>query len=87
LRAAAQTARRLSDEHQRKHRHAAADPAVEQRGAELERAARESGAALLKAESAMRTVAATRRREAHLAADAELQGKLRADTRARSDKR
>jgi len=82
-RAAAQTARRMSDEHEREHRRG--DGTLDRRGSELKRVASEAKAKLEVAERAMRAAAAVERRRELDAADAVLQGRLRGEAQARRD--
>lgn len=88
VRDAALKARKLANEHQREHRNTdPADAAVAKRGEDLERAAREASAELTTAETAMRADAAVKRREDRVAHETGLQSQLRADARARAEKR
>ena len=85
-RAAAQKARRMSDEHEREYRRAnVASGTLDRRGSELKRLASEATAKLEVAERAMRAAAAVERRKEMDAADAVLQSRLRGEAQARRD--
>jgi hypothetical protein len=88
LRNAANHARKLANEHRREHRHSDPDdPAIKQRGEDLEAAAVKAAQALSAAETKARADAVVQRREDRIAGEADLQSRLRADTLARNAKR
>jgi hypothetical protein len=83
---AAETTRRLADEHAWAHRDAdAGNGAIAKRGAALKHAAATANGELLFVERAQRAAAVSKRRTEQLADDAGLQSRLRAEAQARSE--
>ena len=83
----AEKARQISHEHQRAHQDTdIAEPAVAKRGADLKRAAAEASSKLVALERDVRAAAGSKRRAEHLADNAGLQGRLRAEAQARREK-
>jgi hypothetical protein len=83
---AAHRARQLSDQHQRAHRDPGpASGPVAQRGEELKRLATEASARYEVIKQQARGAASVKRRLQTVAADAELQGRLRGEAQARRE--